>query len=357
MGQTGDGLGDVPSKDPNIDEVYSVRAGKFRRYHGEGLKQLLDIPTVLKNARDLVWVVTGLIQSWRLLGTLKPDCLFVKGGFVGVPVGLAAAARGIPFITHDSDALPGLANRIIARWAAVHAVALPKEVYHYPANKTVTVGVPVHANYQLVTVAGQERYRRDIGLGKYKRMILVTGGGLGAQRLNEAVGAILPELLRDYDDLVVVQGAGRMHETATRELYARTLSPAELERVQVYGYLTDLYRYSGAADVIITRAGATTLAEFAVQRRACVVVPNPVLTGGHQVKNAAYLAQRQAIEVVTEVELAKDVRSLERAVRKLLDDRSLRQELGAHLAALAKPNAARQLADLLLEQIAKTTRS
>src|SRR5665213_2594114 len=132
IGQTGDLLGDIPSQHPSIDEVFTVRAGKFRRYHGEGFKQLLDVVTMAKNIRDFFYVIIGFWQSRRLLKQLKPAVIFVKGGFVGVPVGLAAATRQIPFITHDSDPIPGLANRIIARWAVMHAVALPKDIYPYP---------------------------------------------------------------------------------------------------------------------------------------------------------------------------------------------------------------------------------
>jgi UDP-N-acetylglucosamine--N-acetylmuramyl-(pentapeptide) pyrophosphoryl-undecaprenol N-acetylglucosamine transferase len=101
IGQKGDGLGDIPAQDTNIDQTFSVRAGKLRRYHGEGLRQLFDLPTVGKNVRDMGYVVAGFGQSYRLLRRLKPDIVFVKGGFVGVPVGLAAARLGIPYVTHD----------------------------------------------------------------------------------------------------------------------------------------------------------------------------------------------------------------------------------------------------------------
>jgi len=349
IGQTGDGLGDVPKQDPNVDAGYSIRAGKFRRYHGEGLKQLLDIGTMLKNARDAVLVVIGFFQSRRLLKKLRPDCIFIKGGFVGVPVGLAAASLNIPYVTHDSDALPGLANRIIARWAAMHAVALPKEVYSYPEAKTVTVGVPVHANYQPVTAKTQAQLRKEIGMGDYGRVVLVTGGGLGAQRLNEAVAAIMPTLLKAYKDLAVVHTVGRNHQKVMEDMYDKCLDAAERGRVVVEGFLTDLYRYSGAADVIIARAGATNLAEFAVQRKACVIVPNPMLTGGHQLKNAAYLAEHHAVEIITEKDIARDPSKLEAATRKLLDNADLRQSFGKNLAAFARPDAAVQLAKILLQ--------
>jgi len=99
VGQRGDRLGDIPAQDKNIDASYMVRAGKFRRYHGEGLKQLLDIPTMLKNIRDAFYVLIGIWQCFWLLGKLGPDAVFIKGGFVGVPVGIAAALRRIPRTT------------------------------------------------------------------------------------------------------------------------------------------------------------------------------------------------------------------------------------------------------------------
>jgi UDP-N-acetylglucosamine--N-acetylmuramyl-(pentapeptide) pyrophosphoryl-undecaprenol N-acetylglucosamine transferase len=349
VGQIGDGLGDIPIQDTNIDGGYTVRAGKFRRYHGQGLKQLLDILTIAKNLRDAVWVMIGLVQSYMLLRKLRPDVVFVKGGFVGVPVGLAAAALRIPYVTHDSDALPGLANRIIAKWARLHAVALPKEIYQYPADKTLTVGVPLMYHYRPLSAAEVAAARTQIGVPVQGSVLLVTGGGQGAQRLNHALAASLPELLDRYGDLTVVQLAGRTHEAAIRQQYKRQLSPDQLKRTIVKGYVTNLHLYSGAADVIITRAGATSIAEFAAQQKACVVVPNPLLTGGHQLKNAKVLAERHAVRFVDERNLAADSRALLPAVTELLDNPHLRQDLGRKLGKLAYPDAAKQLAVVLLE--------
>lgn len=335
--------------------VLSVRAGKFRRYHGEGFNQIVDLKTILKNVRDFMYVFIGVFQSWLIFKKLKPNCVFIKGGFVGVPVGLAAASQKIPYVTHDSDALPGLANRIIARWAAVHTVALPKEVYNYPLAKTVTVGVPIHSNFQFVSPASQAKYRNEIGLGEYRKIILVTGGGLGARRLNEAVAAIMPSLLKRNKDLAVVHTVGRGNELATNKIYQHNLDAVDLKKVKVEGYLTDLYRYSAAADVIVARAGATNLAEFASQAKACVIVPNPQLTGGHQLKNAAYLAEKEAIEIVTEQDIVRDNSKLEHAIQRLLGDEDLRSKLGKNLSAFANSNSANQLARILLNQMTEKT--
>ncbi|HWB38631.1 MAG TPA: glycosyltransferase, partial [Candidatus Saccharimonadales bacterium] len=186
IGQTGDGLIDIPANDPNIDETLTIRAGKLRRYHGEGWKQLLDVPTMLKNLRDVAYVLIGLVQSYKLLKSLQPDMIFIKGGFVGVPVGLAAARLKLPYMTHDSDALPGLANRIVARWAHLHAVALPVDVYSYPKNKTVQTGIPLQAEFKPVTAELAKKYRQEIDVPANAKLLFVIGGGLGAERVNKA---------------------------------------------------------------------------------------------------------------------------------------------------------------------------
>ncbi|HUC90338.1 MAG TPA: UDP-N-acetylglucosamine--N-acetylmuramyl-(pentapeptide) pyrophosphoryl-undecaprenol N-acetylglucosamine transferase [Patescibacteria group bacterium] len=350
IGQTGDSLGDIPAEDENIDRIFTVRAGKFRRYHTEGIKQLFDFRTLFKNLRDILWVIVGLWQSFWLLGRIKPDVIFVKGGFVGVPVGLAAALRRIPYITHDSDALPGLANRIIAPWAKLHAVALPKEVYAYPAQKTVTVGVPISRNFKKLSAAEIQDYRQQLKLNGNGRVLLVTGGGLGAQRLNDAVITCATDILERYPDLQIVHIAGRALETEVRQHYKQGLIQKLQHRVEVKGYINNIYKYSGAADVIVTRAGGTAVAEFAAQAKPIVVVPNPLLAGGHQLKNARVLADRKAVKLVSETHLSEDHHALMPALTELLDNPVRAKELGQKLSKLAQPEAARKLAVLLLDK-------
>lgn len=349
VGQKGDPLGDIPANHPDIDKVYAVRAGKLRRYHGEGLRQVLDVETTGKNIRDIGFVVAGLAQSYRLLRRLRPDVVFIKGGFVGVPVGLAAAALGIPFITHDSDALPGLANRTIARWARLHAVALPKEIYGYPADKTVTVGVPISHEYRQRSAEEITALKNQLGFDDEQRIVFVTGGGLGAQRLNEAVIGIAADIL-GQPNVMLIHTTGRNHEIEVSKRYDELLSDTARARVVVVGYTTKLYEYSAIAEIVITRAGGTSMAEFAAQGKACIVVPNPMLTGGHQTKNAQALTDRQAIRLVEESELQPDPKALLTALQGLLDDPEAVKRLGRNLHALAQPDSAQRLAVLLLEQ-------
>jgi UDP-N-acetylglucosamine--N-acetylmuramyl-(pentapeptide) pyrophosphoryl-undecaprenol N-acetylglucosamine transferase len=349
IGQTGDSLLDVPAQDKNIDHLYTVRAGKFRRYHGEGIRQLLDIKTMYLNLRDAVFVLWGIWQSFKLLGEIKPDVIFTRGSFVSVPVCLAAKLRRIPYITHDSDAIPSLANRIIAPWARVHAVALPEDVYPYPPEKTVTVGVPISSDFHPLTPREVASARAQLHLADAEQVLLITGGGLGAQRVNHAAIACVPELLKRYPHLEVVHIAGRKEEAGVRQQYRQALPPKDQIRVNVKGFISNMNQYSTAADVIVTRAGGTSIAEFAAQAKACVVVPAPHLTGGHQLKNAKVLADRKAVRLVQESTLHDDPHALMPPLTDLFDHPEKIAALGKKLAQFAQPNATRRLAMVLLE--------
>jgi len=345
IGQRGDKLADVPAANPNIDAVYEVSAGKLRRYADEGWRQWLNVRTQALNVRDLFRTVGGLWQSYQLLRKLRPDVIFTRGGFVSVPVALAGRLSHVPYITHDSDSVPSLANRLIARWAHTHAVALPPEVYPYPLSKTVTVGVPVSDQYQPVTTGLRQKYREELGL-EYEQLVFLTGGGNGARVLNEALVANARYLLGTYPDLALVHVAGREHEAETNAEYDALKLGTARGRVFVHGFVTDLYRYSGAADVVIARGGATNLAEFAQQGAACVIIPSKQL--GWNVKNAAIMADKGAVLQLTE-DQAEQPERLGRAIGQLLGDDRGRAALGQKLATYAHPHAAAELAQLLLE--------
>lgn len=349
IGQVGDSLGDVPAQDPNIDFVKTVRAGKLRRYHGEGVWQLLDLPTVFKNIRDVFMTLMGIFQCLVLLRQIRPDVIFIKGGFVGVPVGLAAAFWRIPYVTHDSDAIPGLANRIIAPWARYHAVALPKEVYQYPPAKTLSLGVPISREYRVFDAKHSRTVKDQLGLDTFDKILLVTGGGLGALRINNAVLSCADDLLDRYPDMAIVHIAGRANEQSLKASYVQHVGAQKAKRVFVKGFVNNLYNYSGVADVVITRAGGTTMAELAAQQKPCIVIPNPLLTGGHQIKNANVLADRKAIRLVSEKHLQEDHLALMSPLVALLDNPSAARQMGKKLGDIEHSDAAYKVSMLLLD--------
>ena len=353
IGQTDDPFTKEISKSKNIKKSYSVRAGKFRRYHGEGWRQLLDVKTMYLNVRDFFYVLVGFWQSRKLLKSLKPDVIFIKGGFVGVPVGLAAASLKIPYITHDSDSIPGLANRIIARWATWHAVALPKELYAYPSNKTVTTGIPLRSEFKAVANKEKAEFRKKIDLPDNSQLLFIIGGGLGSDVINKAAIESLPHLLVEFPKLFAVHITGKNHFDEIKARYDTVLSNQLANRVKLYDFTSDVHVYSGASDLVVTRAGATNLAEFSVQGKACIIVPSPFLTGGHQLKNAQFYADKQAGEVLDNDALEQDPLRLARQVSELLQNPQRITEIAMNISRLAGAGGADKITDLIIKTAAK----
>ncbi len=341
---------DVVHENPAIDAVETIWAGKLRRYSGEGWRQLLDVKSQALNIRDIFRTLRGIQQSYALLRSIRPGVVFTRGGFVSVPVALAAKLRRIPYLTHDSDSTPSLANRLIARWAALHAVALPPELYPYPKAKTVMVGIPVSRHYRKVSASLQHAFRHELGLDGYKHIILITGGGNGAKKLNLAVVENARYLLAAFPDLMLVHIAGRALEEETNALYDELGLSKARQRVQVHGFITDMYKYSAAADIIVARGGATNLAEFALQEKPVVVVPSAQLIWN--VKNSEVLAKRGAVFELNE-EQAEQPERLGRALGDLLADDARRQGLSERLATIASPRAASKLADIIIQTTVK----
>ena len=346
IGQIGDKLTDIPKNDPNIDRCYSIYAGKFRRYSGEGWKQFIDYRIQYLNIRDLIRTVRGLWQSWRLLGKIRPDAIFTRGASVSVPVALAAWLRGIPYITHDSDSTPGLTNRLIGRWARLNMVAMDPEVYPYDKEKTVRVGVPISQQYKPLTQKEVEQIRAELGLGEYKQVICVTGGGNGAQTLNQIVLDNAVFLLKRFPHLAIIHIAGRGFSQEVESEYREILDDKDIKRVKVKDFVSDLYRYSAVADLVIARGGATNLAEFASQNKACIIIPSKQLIWN--IKNSELLAAEKAIIELSEEQAEQELR-LASVVEDLLTSKSKLQELQKKFAQFSNISSAKNIAEIVLK--------
>src|SRR5581483_739085 len=175
------------------------------------------------------------------------------------------------------------------------------------------------------------------------------GGGQGSQTVNESLIAIAGPLLNQYPDLHIIHGVGRANEEEAKAEYASQLNPEALTRVQVFGFIKEVYKYSGAADIVITRAGATNLAEFALQGKPCIVIPSAFLVAGHQLKNAQYLKEQGAAIVLSEEAIKKDPNRLAKQIDSLLGDKARRDKLASNLEAFARPGAAEKIAKLIIE--------
>ena len=325
--------------------VSTIVAGKIRRYHGVSLwKQLLDLPTTFLNLRDIFLVAVGVIQSIYILLSWRPDVIFTKGGFVCLPMGIAAKIVAIPLVIHDSDAHPGLTNRILARWATFIATGAPLKNYPYPIKKSSYVGIPVDQSFHPYTLNEQTVAKSYLGLVDItKPLVVVTGGGLGAKRINDAMTQIGSQLIEEGVCVYHVTGQGQ-YEAVMRD------APQSVDYMVVSFVSERMHDVLGAADVVVTRAGATTLLELAALAKPIIIVPNPMLTGGHQTKNAAVYAEANAAVVVEEASLLNS-QTLYKAISKLLSSPDDAKSYGERLHAFTKPDAALDVAGLIVKAV------
>ncbi len=352
IGQKQDTLNEIVKSSNAIDDFHEINAGKYRRYNGESwFQKITDIKTILLNIRDFFRLILGIYQAWKLLGEIKPKIIFMKGGYVGVPVGLAAKWRKIDYITHDSDAMISLANKIISSGASLHLVAANPAVYlGYDREKTVQVGVPIRAEFKKVDDKIKNSCRNKLNLPIDSKVILVVGGGLGARNINNAFIKGAEKILESDSNIVILHISGGKLYDEVKGMYAGLGDKQLQNRIQIISFSERVYDLSAAADLIITRAGATNIAEFSVQGKACIVVPNPLLSGGHQLKNAVELEKNSAAIIINESELNS---SLTDKVLDVIEDNRRIAQLETELNKLSFVDAAARVAEILYEKVQK----
>ncbi len=322
--------------------VTTIHAGKLRRYNTLPLwKQLTRPSIVLPNIRDIFFVGLGYIESIVRLILWRPDVVFTKGGFVCLPVGKAAQLLRIPLVIHDSDAHPGLTNRLLARGATAIATGAPLHHYSYPKKKTWYVGIPIAADFHPLSSEEQQAAKKALGFDETKPLLVVTGGGLGAKRLNDAVVATLAKLL-EVTSVLLISGAGQYDELVPQV-------SQESDRFKLRAFISEgMFAVLGAADVVVARAGATTIMELAALAKPTVLVPNAYLTGGHQLKNAAAFSEDGAVIVLDEQALYEHSELLVETLSRLLGDPVKLRDMQQKIFTYAKPQAAADVADLLI---------
>ncbi len=337
------------AEENTIDRTKAIAAGKFRRYYGvPWQKQALDLPMQLLNIRDALFFAVGLVQSAVMLLLQKPDVVFIKGGYVGLPVGLCASLLRIPLVLHESDAKMGLTNKTLSKRASAVGVGMPEDNYQLGDIETSFVGVPVSSEYKFVDGALQKKYKELLRVDPKKKVVVITGGSHGAERVNFIVSSIGAKLAQEA---YVFHQTGQETYKATKKAIEGELTEETRSNYQLIPFIKqDMHVYLGAADVVVTRVGTTTMAELAIAAKPLVLIPNPKLVYGHQLKNAKVYESAGAAVVVDEELATQDPNILLNAVLDLLNSNVERERLAANLHKLAKPEAAKDIAKLILSK-------
>lgn len=287
-------------------------------------------------AAGLFRVPRAIAQSIRILRKAKPDVVVGVGGYASFPVVVAAFLLGIPTAIQEQNAFPGLTNRILGVLAKAIFVAFDEASEHFPARKTHNVGNPIRKALFENFLRPQTRHDAF--------RILVFGGSQGAQAINRAAIEAF-RLLADREERIeILHQTGKADEEATRRGYEEAGIPA-----QVLSFIDDMSSAYAWSDLVICRAGATTVAELTVCKKASILVPYPYAANDHQTLNAKALSDKGAARMIPQSELSGE--RLADEIRHLLDHPEERRKMERMAGLLGRPEAAKEIADFCVDLV------
>jgi UDP-N-acetylglucosamine--N-acetylmuramyl-(pentapeptide) pyrophosphoryl-undecaprenol N-acetylglucosamine transferase len=290
--------------------------------------------SILDRLRGALLVPLGLLDAWRIVSARRPQLVIGVGGYSSGPVVLAAAMRGVPTMVLEQNAVPGLTNRILARYVRAAAVSFESTTEFFGAKAFVS-GNPVRPEFLRSGPAKESN--PDVATTR----VLVFGGSQGAHAINMAMVEAAAQLATEGAHLRITHQTGERDVDLVRAAYRTAKLDADVEP-----FLHDMGQRLRQADLVVCRAGATTLAELTAAGKAAILIPLPTATDDHQRKNAEALRARGAAELLLQSDLSGA--ALAREVLALAGDRSRRDRMAAAARALARPDAAQVIVDRAL---------
>lgn len=305
----------------------------------------LDRKNLLKNITVILKLFKSMWKAKNIVDDFKPDVAVGVGGYASGPLLKTAAAAGIPTLLQEQNSYAGVTNKMLAQKASVICVAYDNMERFFPKDKIVLTGNPCRQDLMITPEKREEGYR-FFGLDRAKRTILMVGGSLGARTLNDSIVAAFPKLA-ESSDLQVIWQCGKYYFEEMKQLQQDGKIPAN---VHLFDFLTRMdYAYS-VADLVISRAGAGSISEFCLLKKAVILVPSPNVAEDHQTHNAESLVKHDAALMVPDREAVDTL--FDTALNVVRDEKRL-QELSVNIAALAQLNSAERIVDEIEKLVRK----
>lgn len=283
-------------------------------------------------------VIASLWLSWSYLRAFKPDVAVGVGGYASGPALRVAGWMGIPYILQEQNSYPGITNRILAKNAMWICVAWPGLERFFPKQKLVLTGNPLRKNLVIGNASRSEGISY-FKLDEHKKTVLILGGSLGAKSLNQAVIAN-ESWWREHAHLQLLWQCGKFYNERCKES-----ATGQLDHVKVLPFIDRMDLAYSAADLIIARAGALTIAELCQLGKPVILVPSPNVAEDHQTKNARMLSDEGAVEMVSDKHVLTDL--FPKVIALLLEPGKM-ESLSEKIREFAKPEAATAIANMLL---------
>ena len=290
--------------------------------------------------QGLAMVPPGLLDAWRIISKRRPALVIGVGGYSSGPVVFVAALRQVPTMILEQNAVPGLTNRLVAPWVKAAAVTF-EATRSFFGEKAFVSGNPVRAEFFAADAVGE-----DATVDQSETRVLVFGGSQGAHAINVAMVEAAPRLAGD-SAIRLTHQTGERDVEMVRGAYRQAGLSASVEP-----FLFDMGRQLGHADLVVCRAGATTLAEIAAAGKASILIPLPTATDDHQRKNAEALAVNGGADVLLQKDLSGDV--LAGHILTLAGDRARRRAMAAAVRSFARPDAAAAIVERAMQLMERT---
>ena len=320
-------------------EGYEIKALKITNIsRGKSLEAIKHNLDTLRNVAHSTHEAKSIIRAF------KPDAVVGTGGYVCFPVLTAAHELGIPTAVHESNAVPGLTTKLLAERVdrVMVGFADSKSAYKHPDRVTVT-GTPVRGEFDALT---KEQAKAELGIDHNEPLVVSVWGSLGAAHMNKIMGELIT-LLDEKPAFRLIHSVGSMYYERFMEKLNADAPDYESRGADVRKYIYDMPRVMAAADIILCRAGASTLSELAYMGKPVIIVPSPNVTNNHQEKNARVLEKAGGAKVLLEGEF--DAASLLSDVKALLADKVQLDEMASAMRSLAIPDATDKIAEIILD--------
>ncbi len=285
------------------------------------------------------FAVAGFFASLRILRTFDPDIIVATGGFVSLPVVMAAFFLRIPVILHEGNAIPGLSTRICKWFASCVTIAFESQRKYFRWRKVYCIGGPVRRE---ITKTVKGIAIQNMGLHQDQKIILVLGGSQGARSINKVIIDVIPDLAKLNVQLIHVCGErdyGWVKEAVKEDHQFYHLLP----------YMYNIWDGLAASDLVVSRAGATVISEIIARQIPSILIPFPYSAEGHQDRNANILKEAGASIVIKDGDLNKEV--LLREINRILKDRELYDRMRAANATIGKPDAAYEFVNIIANSL------
>lgn len=296
-----------------------------------GFHRKINLRNICRNLLFPFRLISSMLKADKIIKKFNPDAVVGVGGYASGPVLRRASKMGIPCLIQEQNSYPGITNKLLAQKAKKICVAYPDMDRFFPAKKIITTGNPVRQS--LLVQTSREEAAKFFGLKSDKPVILVIGGSLGARSINNGISQTVGDL---NPDVQLLWQTGKFYYNDI----AKLLETLHIDNVRAFDFIKRMDLAFGLADIVISRAGASSISELALLGKASILVPSPNVSEDHQTKNAMALVKKEAAIMVKDANTSQ----LLAEAQLVLTNKDQLAKLSKNIKNFAKPNAASDIA-------------